>query len=360
MTRRIVIIFSLVAIIIATLISPTGGPSRPFSFCLTCNFRWLADALANVVLFVPLGCALSWRRGHIARTVSIAAGLSIAVELLQTALPGRDPTLGDVIANTAGGALGAALGLRPSAWILPSPRHAAWLLALATTGVLAIVAATEWFLAPSSQVVTGSWLSNRVAALFHDRTTMTFTAVTDTRSSARTLFSAGPPAPFHELSVAQHGDDAAFAYHARARDVRLDEPEYVVSGFLAGLRPVDTLAITISRAAPGWCLTRTGQRACAIGPTLGRGWSLVLYPSSIGRRWQRAIDALWTGALFFPIGFWSRRRTVPIAMIATFVILGPLARFAPLVPTPVGEWLGAFAGLGLGILFSRRLRRSRT
>jgi hypothetical protein len=103
---------------------------------------------------------------------------------------------------------------------------------------------------------------------------------------------------------------------------------------------------------------RLAKRVCDIGPTVGRGWALVFYPSSIGRRWQRVLDALWAGALFFPIGFWSRRRTILIALFASVLLLGPVARFAPLVPTPAGEWLGAVAGLGLGVVLSRGLRRS--
>ncbi|WP_270408242.1 VanZ family protein [Brachybacterium paraconglomeratum] len=67
-------------------------------------------ALANVALFVPFFAALAvlvptwwW--------VAAGAGLSIAVELYQGEIGTRDQDLVDILANTAGAALGVGLGL---------------------------------------------------------------------------------------------------------------------------------------------------------------------------------------------------------------------------------------------------------
>ena len=67
-------------------------------------------ALANVALFVPLFAALAvlvptwwW--------VAAGAGLSIAVELYQGEIGTREQDLVDILANTAGAALGVGLGL---------------------------------------------------------------------------------------------------------------------------------------------------------------------------------------------------------------------------------------------------------
>ncbi|MGO3211071.1 MAG: VanZ family protein [Brachybacterium sp.] len=67
-------------------------------------------ALANVALFVPLFAALAvlvptwW-------LVAAGAGLSIAVELYQGEIGTREQDLVDILANTAGAALGVGLGL---------------------------------------------------------------------------------------------------------------------------------------------------------------------------------------------------------------------------------------------------------
>lgn len=82
------------------------------------------EALANVVMFGPFGVlgvpllrgATARRRGaplgvwHAAAVVTLAGcALSVAIELTQNLLPGRVPTVQDVVLNTAGALLGAAL-----------------------------------------------------------------------------------------------------------------------------------------------------------------------------------------------------------------------------------------------------------
>ena len=354
MTRPRIVVGLVVAIAVATMFS-TGGPIRPFSYCLTCNFRWLADWVANVALFLPLGCAMNWKRRHFVRTALRVAGFSMVVEMVQTTIPGRDPSLGDVIANSLGGALGAFIGSRPSAWLTPDPRLADRLLALTIILVAVIVGETEWLLAPSSSITRGSQLTNAVAELFRGQATMTLGAVSNPSAAEQTFLSIGP-APFQVLYLGRVATDAVFRYRSRGRDLGLDEPDYPVIGFFDDTGKADTIRISVSRQGPGWCISRTGRRKCGIGPTIGRGWAVLRYPYSVGRRWQRTFDALWAALLFVPLGFWSRRRTIPIAVIAAVVILGPFARFAPLVPTPASEWLGALSGFVVGLTVGFWLR----
>jgi glycopeptide antibiotics resistance protein len=87
--------------------------------------RWIADAgitsyqrsafvleiLANVALFVPIGLllALAWPRLRLWQTVLIGALMSVVIETVQGVMPSRFPTLSDVIANTFGTLVGAAI-----------------------------------------------------------------------------------------------------------------------------------------------------------------------------------------------------------------------------------------------------------
>lgn len=73
------------------------------------------DALANVLLYVPIGffAALIWRsKSHVLiRAASVALGVSVAIEFAQAVLPiDRAATTHDVVFNALGGLVGAALG----------------------------------------------------------------------------------------------------------------------------------------------------------------------------------------------------------------------------------------------------------
>lgn len=100
---------------------------RPIAELLHRALRWLhrrgvpgwfdysvVESASNVLLFVPLGALVAWVIGRGYWWVGAAAGLltSCAIELAQFLfLPGRYPTLADVLANTLGALLGALLAL---------------------------------------------------------------------------------------------------------------------------------------------------------------------------------------------------------------------------------------------------------
>jgi VanZ like family len=69
----------------------------------------IRDFLLNIVLFMPLGLSLNglpsrWKKLGVA--LVICMGLSTTVEVLQMALPGRNPNLLDIVSNSLGGLLG--------------------------------------------------------------------------------------------------------------------------------------------------------------------------------------------------------------------------------------------------------------
>jgi hypothetical protein len=302
---------------------------------------------------------MNWKRRHFTRTALRIAAFSAIIEMVQTTIPGRDPALSDVIANSVGGAFGAFLGRQGAMWLTPPPRLADRLLGVTIVVITAVVAETEWLLAPTTKLPIGSQLSNSVAALFRGSATMAFTTVSTSSHTQQPVLVVGQVSQLALLYIGRTSNDAFFRFRTRGRELRLDQPDYFVSGFFDSTAKADTVRITVSREKPSWCLSRPNKRWCGIGPTVGLGWALLRFPYSLEYRWHRAMSDLWMAMLFLPVGFWSRRRTLPIAAIAAVIILGPYARFTPLLPTPADEWIGAFAGLSVGFLARVLLSRVR-
>jgi hypothetical protein len=311
--QRLIVGTIVVAILAATLLPSRTEQLRPFSFCLTCDFRWLADAVLNVGLFLPFGLAAGSRAKTSWKVALVGALLSTTIELLQMVVPGRDPELRDIVCNTAGAALGAALVYRPHAWLVPSPRRAAWLVGAVALALLGVVAGTADLLAP-----------------------------------ART----GAPGRIRRVET-----DAVLIYQSRADVIGLDQPSYYVRGLFIGADPAVPVHADVSHLRTGWCLHFGAAERCRIGPTLGRGWAALIYPAAVPHRWADAlIDVAWTVVLFFPLGFWSTRRVLPLSFGAAIVLLGIVPSIAGLVPTTLGEWFGALAAMGLGYAIAESLR----
>jgi VanZ family protein len=78
----------------------------------------LRDIVLNIVIYAPFGfvTALAFRR-NLSRPMAAAAAallgflFSVSMELLQVYVPGRDPSLSDVLTNTIGSAAGALLAI---------------------------------------------------------------------------------------------------------------------------------------------------------------------------------------------------------------------------------------------------------
>ena len=78
---------------------------------------------ANIALFIPFGLliAAAWPRTNAWWIILLGFSASAAIELVQTLLPSRYPTLSDVIANT----LGAIIGCCVVRLFAPRPRSRA-------------------------------------------------------------------------------------------------------------------------------------------------------------------------------------------------------------------------------------------
>ena len=311
--QRLIVGGIVLAIAVGTLWPSRHGLLRPFSFCLTCDFRWLADAVLNVGLFVPFGIAAGWRARSLWRVVLAGALFSTTIELLQIGIPGRDPALRDIVSNAGGAALGAILVYRPRAWLAPSAQRASWFANATALVIFAVISCTAVLLAPAE-----------------------------------------PQVPPH---VSRAERDAIVRYQSHADVIGLDEPAYYVAGIFADADPAARGRAELTRPSNGWCLRVDAMERCGIGPTVGRGWSALIYPAAIPHRWADAfIDIVWTAALFFPLGFWTTRRTLALSFVAAIVLLGVVPVIIGLVPTTLGEWLGAYASIAAGGVIAHAIR----
>jgi glycopeptide antibiotics resistance protein len=77
----------------------------------------LIDVVGNLLLFVPLGLTFAAastrasRWGRLAAATASGALLSLLIEVVQLAMPSRASDVDDVLFNTAGALLGAAVGV---------------------------------------------------------------------------------------------------------------------------------------------------------------------------------------------------------------------------------------------------------
>lgn len=120
------IALALAAILLATLHSAGTTLPQGWSFELTSGRAALAELIQNLLLFIPLGAALVLAGVRPLWAIAIGAALSFSVEFAQLSIPGRDSSLGDIVANTLSTAVGAALVQTRDRWLFVPPRRALW------------------------------------------------------------------------------------------------------------------------------------------------------------------------------------------------------------------------------------------
>lgn len=114
--QRVALALSLVLVFGVTL-RPVGGPNHlalaPWAERQLTAF----NVVGNVALFVLPSIAV-WSLGwSLRRTVVAGFAVSLAIELLQLAIPGRTTATADVVCNSVGAATG---------WLIAASANAAW------------------------------------------------------------------------------------------------------------------------------------------------------------------------------------------------------------------------------------------
>ncbi|MFQ5688812.1 MAG: VanZ family protein [Gemmatimonadota bacterium] len=385
----------LAATLVLTL-SPDARVVTNSELCLVCGDRGLADVLLNIVLFLPLGICASALLGSSRLRYLAGLVVSLAIETAQVFIPGRDGSLGDIVFNAAGAALGVLIA---TAWARApglGPRAALARASAAGAAVAAVLGLTAFFLQPSlpdsryfaqwtpdlphlapydgrvlAAAVPGVALPNgRLSAEARDR----LRARLDDGVDLRVVSLAGHPTDRIGAIFAVHDSlereilllgpdrtDLVFRIRRRVKDLRLDRPEIRMAGGLAGVSPGDTLIVDVRRRGARYCLSVAGRASrCDLGYTLGRGWALLAQAARLPPWARRILDGGWLATWFLPIGFWLRRgRAWPIPVMAGFAPLGLVPLSGAVLPTPPAQYAAALIGLGAGLLLSALASRAR-
>ena len=385
------VLLLVAAIILALTLAPSPESIERLPVaCFYCSERATADAIANVILFLPLGVAFAWARPGV-KAWPWGLAMSLGIELTQRWIPGRDPSIGDVLTNALGMQLGWWLTRYVAVELRRPPRDRAALLASA--GFVAIVAAVVWLFgpAPTNAQYYGGWTSllghlewyrGRVLTATVNDAALTVGPLRDDaavrqfvvgQGSIAVKALAGPPVPAlaplvsvfdqREREIVLLGPDRdglVLRYRRRAANLRLDEPDVRLDHALQGVARGDTLTVTAERGARRACLALGSRAACLPVATPGRGWSLVNYPEVLSTAFRHALDVLWVGGLALLVGWYAGVRRILAAAAA--IVFGALV-FVPLLgsiaPAPPSELGAAALGLAAGALVRRALAHDR-
>jgi VanZ family protein len=380
-------------ILLATL-TPFPGAQQPGSIsCLICGARWSADALANLILYAPLGVALMINGRVGLRAAGWAGLLSVGTEFAQIFIPGRDPSLSDVCFNTLGAVAGQMLAHVAARWAAPQPRAAARLSAAAAGGAAVVFGLTGWLLSPAlpASGLRAWYTADRPDLDFYHGRVLSTTLgsvrlstgdLPDPREVRRLLLVG---APLRILAVAgprgralgslyvieddtgnevilvgPDRDDLVLRYRTHAIRLRLDQPDLRLRQAFARVAPGDTLHIETRRERGGYCLTVNQAHLCDLGFTIGSGWALLLYPRHFPSWLRWLLEAGWVAGMVLPVGFWARNRwQSALAAVALITAIALIPRATGLIQTPGHQWLGAGIGCLIGATLQFALRRGR-
>ena len=407
----LITITSLAAIGFATL-SPQPSFADGPHFCGVCGSG--VSAVLNVILFVPLGIGLflagvPMRRGLLAMCV-----LSALIETAQYFfIAGRYASIGDVLTNSAGGAIGFALGRYRWALVRPSSR-----LALVLLGVWAVVWVAIQTIAAfgfSPEIPRSEYYGQLAPHLgeyeqFNGkivRASIGNIVVPDAlfpRSGPiRKLLLQGAPvsatvnpgdfvdgvAPIVRVAdageseivlLAQSGNELLFGVRTGAAMVLLRPPVFALAnvfpdGLSGGGRAKGALTVSARYSARGVAVNTRADEAISdhsIPITASLGWTMLLpfqwYIMGTGA--ERAASFAWIAALLLPMGYWSVSATrgtrrshasrppffaviVP-SLVLLYIGLVMVPRSFGLSTATLWDWLAAISGLLTGAALARQ------
>lgn len=399
-------IASLIAIAFATLLPQPLGAIESH-FCVICGSFGSVDAILNVVLFAPLGIGLALYGLRGRNAVVAMCVLSAAIETTQFLLiPGRDSTLGDVISNTVGGAIGFVIARYAAVWLRPLPRTASklaaafaalWLTvqAVSSFGFLVSLPPSQYYgqiaralghFAVFSGVVLGTQIGDaRIADTRLENSAEVRDELLHGAEVATTIVPAATPndiAPIvrvvdsqgsEVVLLAQQNRDLIFRIRTGAAVLRLRQPYFALNRVFRGaengaLALDDTLALSADYDTQDVSLTAQREHAKygrRIPVTSSLGW-VMLMPSQWaieGTPAEAAISMLWIAFLLSPAAYWAstaavsspspaRRRVLGFTGFSSLVLyvgLVVLPRMFGIRAAPLKDWIATLAGIVVGV-----------
>ncbi len=360
-------------------------------YCLVCGDRGGVDVFLNLLLFMPLGAGLRLARRSWREVLAVSALLSLSVELLQlSVLPGRDPSLSDLVSNTAGGGLGAAAAVRFPALAFPSPVAARRLFAAGIALWLVLLGAGAWLQAPAvpdgplwslraGEAPRSDAFFGRVHAVRLNDLEMPAYRELAPRSGAREALAAGrvrldaaitsgrptggrrwiyrieAPDSVPQLFRSQEGRHLIVGLPAHALRLRFNPPALLLPDAL----PADSGQPVRIRAGQRdrrlWLAAEHGGtwREVATRLTPARGWGMVApFDLELGD-WVQEITALVIAALVLPLGYWGAASGRPLEAVlllaaALLLGLGGITSAGGFPPVPWWQWAAGAAGAAAG------------
>jgi hypothetical protein len=309
-------------------------------YCLICGDMGMVDVLLNIALFVPLGLALGLRGVRPRKALLFGLGLAGAIELLQaTLVHGRDPSVSDVLTNSAGALAGAVLGRHAGQLWLPSVARArqlalatglAWLavMVLSAIGLTADRPVGGVHLVESPATALLEPFRGTVANSTADSLDGSLALAADVRTAGLTdrlapILELQDSRAFPLARLGQLGQKPTFSRRLLATRALFRTPMVRVYGGVIPEAPVQA-RIEGGMAGPVlWSsatLNGTSHRAeLTLSP--GLGWMLLLplgYPFDVFSRWT---SAAWVALPLLLVGFWSGRARIPAAMMLAGAVL---------------------------------------
>ena len=373
---------SVAFILIATLRPAGPEPFLGWSLCIICPSGAAAEAVQNILLFVPFGIAVSLGALRPGVGIFFGFGLSLMVECAQMVIPGRDPNIGDLVFNTTGTAVGWVLGAWARALVTAPKQEAVRWAAVAAGATLVALAVGAWLLQPAygnppyrvqqhggrgggvveaylgDLPLSSGDLPGSAALALAARATLRVRAVLDTAERGPYWLRVFDGRHHQVVSVRRIQRDVRVLYRTNAAALSLDMTESRARGVLARFAPGDTVDVQVRRDGLRQCAVVDGVATCGFGPTLASSWAVVQalhdFPG-----WALALmDAAWLGLLFVPVGLSLRRdrRVLAVAAVA-FAGLWIVPWIFDLEWTRLTDLAGVAVGVGLAAIVSHALRR---